>query len=514
MTNPTHRLLAFLLAGYLSSLGSVFAAKEALLIANAEYTHFGKLPNPIPDARKLADSLRQIGFQVALVENADREQMLDALGSFEERLKASRGIAFFHYGGHGVQVNGRNYLIPANADIPDEKRVATRAVELDEVMTALDASGSAANIVVLDACRDNPLPATTRSATRGLSVVQAKPKNSIIIYAAEAGSKAQDGLFTPILANAITAPGRSITDVVMQVRREVNEKSGGDQTPGEYNQLFNPIVLNGDSQLPPPQPILNSNLPSSSIELARVEPINAARNQRQQNLQPSRQNLGAVFVNSLGQRFVPVPGIVAYFCVWHTRVSDYEKFVADTSIAWKQAGFSQAKDHPVVRVSYYDAIAFCNWLTTKETNAGLLPKGYEYRLPKDLEWSAAVGITAQEVEGEPSWRTGGLPNCYAWGNSWPPPPNSGNYDPKMRSDRYANTSPVGTFKSNQNGLFDMNGNAYQWIQESYDQSGQGCTRGGSWADEEEESINLSNRYPISKDTQGKCFGFRCVLAPK
>jgi len=89
--------------------------------------------SPIP-------SLRQIGFQVALVENADREQMLDALGSFEERLKASRGIAFFHYGGHGVQVNGRNYLIPANADIPDEKRVATRAVELDEVMTAPESS--------------------------------------------------------------------------------------------------------------------------------------------------------------------------------------------------------------------------------------------------------------------------------------------------------------------------------------------------------------------------------------
>lgn len=250
---PVHAVYFLLLtSSFLLSLPSSFAAKEALLIANADYTSFGKLPNPIPDARKLADSLRQIGFQVALVENADREQMLEALGSFEERLKASRGIAFFHYGGHGVQVNGRNYLIPANADIPDEKRVATRAVELDEVMTALDASGSTANIVVLDACRDNPLPASTRSATRGLSVVQAKPKNSIIIFAAEAGSKAQDGLFTPILANAITAPGRSITDVVMQVRRQVNEQSGGTQIPGEYNQLFDPIVLNGDSQLPPP----------------------------------------------------------------------------------------------------------------------------------------------------------------------------------------------------------------------------------------------------------------------
>ena len=235
-------------------------AKEALLIANSEYTNFGKLPNPIPDARKLAASLRQIGFQVIIVENADREKMLDAIGDFEKRLKASRGIAFFHYGGHGVQVDGSNYLIPANADIPDEKRVSTRAVDLGEVMSALDASGSVANIVVLDACRDNPLPASTRSATRGLSVVQSKPKNSIIIFAAEAGSKAQDGLFTPVLADAITTPGRTISDIVMQVRREVNVKSGGTQTPGEYNQLFNPIVLNGESKVSPlPQPVVGND---------------------------------------------------------------------------------------------------------------------------------------------------------------------------------------------------------------------------------------------------------------
>lgn len=251
--------------------------KEALLIANGKYSHFQSLANPAPDARKLADSLQRIGFRVALVENADREQMLDAIGSFEERLKASRGIAFFHFGGHGVQVNGRNYLIPANADIPDEKRVATRAVELDEVMTALDASGSSANIVVLDACRDNPLPASTRSATRGLSVVQAKPKNSVIMFAAEAGSKAQDGLFTPILADAITARGRSITDVFMQVRRRVNEQSGGIQTPGEYNQLFDSIVLNDDSVSPPAGNLLPSNpvraTSSSPASVGMSEPV-------------------------------------------------------------------------------------------------------------------------------------------------------------------------------------------------------------------------------------------------
>jgi hypothetical protein len=234
----------------LAVVSPLWAAKEALLIANADYSHFGKLPNPISDARQLGDVLRQIGFNVQVLENASREGMLDALSSFEERLKASRGIAFFHYGGHGVQVDGRNFLIPADADIPDEKRVATRAVDLEEVMGALDASGSSVNVVVLDACRDNPLPATsTRSATRGLSVVARKPKNSIIVYAAEADNKAMDGLFTPVLARAIASSGeKDISDVMKLVRKEVFDLSGGVQTPGEYTQLFEPVFLNGSNQ--------------------------------------------------------------------------------------------------------------------------------------------------------------------------------------------------------------------------------------------------------------------------
>lgn len=266
---------------------TLHAAKEALLIANADYAHFGKLPNPVPDARQLSAALEQIGFSVSLVENASREQMLDALGAFEERLKASRGVAFFHYGGHGVQVNGRNYLIPADAEIPDEKRVATRALELDEIMAALDASGSAASIVVLDACRDNPLPATsTRSATRGLSVVQAKPKNSIIIYAAEAGSKAQDGLFTPVLANALTIPGRPISEVMTEVRRTVYERSGGSQTPGEYNQLFEQLVLTAGSasSLPPAPQTTISPAAYKPPEILAPEPVPAASNSPPQSL--------------------------------------------------------------------------------------------------------------------------------------------------------------------------------------------------------------------------------------
>lgn len=278
--------------------------KEALLIANGDYSQFGSLPNPLLDAKILANSLRNIGFNVNLVENASREKMLDAISSFEQRLKESRGIAFFHYGGHGVQVNGYNYLIPVDADIPDEKRVSTRAVQLDEVMNALDASGASVNIVVLDACRDNPLPATsTRSATRGLSIVQAKPKNSIVIYAAEAGSKAQDGLFTPILANALLIPGRQISEVMSDVRRQVYERSKGMQTPGEYNQLFEQIVLASSndslpdlkqlpSQLPPP-PTNTSLLKQNVSQTIKPPSIDREKTQKTSTRNDSLKNASA-----------------------------------------------------------------------------------------------------------------------------------------------------------------------------------------------------------------------------
>jgi len=172
--------------------------------------------------------------------------MLDELDNLKMRVNGKGGIAFFHYGGHGVQVNGANYLIPVDADIPDEKKVATRTVNIDEVMSSLDLCESDTNIVILDACRNNPLPAGSgRSASRGLSVVGIKPKNSIIVYSAEAGTVAQDGLFTPTLAKFIQEKNISFSDILLKVRNEVNLKSSGQQTPGEYNQLFNNIYLNG-----------------------------------------------------------------------------------------------------------------------------------------------------------------------------------------------------------------------------------------------------------------------------
>ncbi|MFP4385556.1 MAG: caspase domain-containing protein [Spirochaetia bacterium] len=138
-----------------------------------------------------------------------------------------------------------NYLIPADADIPDELRVRTRALDLEEVMISMNNSGSETNIVILDSCRNNPLPGVGRGGVRGLTVIGLKPKNSIIVYSAEAGTVAYDGVFTPSLLEHIETPGLSFSDVIKRTRRMVFNKTNGNQIPGTYEQLFDSIYLAG-----------------------------------------------------------------------------------------------------------------------------------------------------------------------------------------------------------------------------------------------------------------------------
>ena len=168
-----------------------------------------------------------------------------ALYDFEQKLKQRGGLALFHYGRHGVQVNGTNYIIPVDADIPGERRVKSRAVEVYEIIGAMDASGSKTNIIILDACRDNPLPGGLKSGIRGLAVVGNQPPDSIIVYSADADTTAQDGLFTPTLLKYIETPGLEFYDILKKVRSDVRIASGGKQRTGDYNQLESDIYLAG-----------------------------------------------------------------------------------------------------------------------------------------------------------------------------------------------------------------------------------------------------------------------------
>jgi len=186
--------------------------KFAVVIGNSSYTSgLSPLVNPANDANDIASSLEKLGFTVDKVLNGNQEQMENAIMRLKTRLSSSsESYGFFFYAGHGVQSGGANYLIPIGANIPTENMLRNRAVPVQWIMDELNDARNGLNVVVLDACRDNPF-SWSRSGTRGLSIVSTQPPDSIVVYATSAGQTASDGegrngLFTSHLLKNITIP--------------------------------------------------------------------------------------------------------------------------------------------------------------------------------------------------------------------------------------------------------------------------------------------------------------------
>jgi formylglycine-generating enzyme required for sulfatase activity len=255
--------------------------------------------------------------------------------------------------------------------------------------------------------------------------------------------------------------------------------------------------------------------------------------------------LHAPWENELGMKFVPVPGTSVLFSSWETRVRDFAAFVEATghiavgnvysldaadgqwkvhpSNYWQAPGFEQTPNHPVVNVSWSDATEFCRWLTRRDRATGAISAHQEYRLPSDVEWSAAAG-----------------PTTYPWGEQWPP--TSGNYfgteqqNPKRPiidnyDDGATHTAEVGRYAANAYGLHDLGGNAWEWVNDFYrkemnsdelrkelifldlDEGGAKLRvlRGGGWVDA--QPSRLANAFhSFGRPTNRYCVGFRVVLA--
>jgi hypothetical protein len=227
--------------------------------------------------------------------------------------------------------------------------------------------------------------------------------------------------------------------------------------------------------------------------------------------------------NSLGLKFAPV-GDVA-FSVYLTRVKDFEVFAKAVNLkstAWRGPGFRQAPDHPVVNVTWTEAIAFCKWLTDKEHKEGTLPPNQFYRLPYDLEWSKAVGL-GDETGRTPEAREMGIADVYPGGTDWPPRKGAGNYTGeetgsdvaiKGYEDGFAWTAPVGSFPPNKFGLYDMGGNVWQWCMDSWNNESKAkVLRGASWYNGALKLSLLSScRVHASPDSSTDNYGFRLVRA--
>jgi uncharacterized caspase-like protein len=230
-----------LLAAAATATGASAAAESriALVIGNEAYKD-SPLANPVNDARAVSAALRAAGFEVIERHNQGAVEMRRAIREFGEKLRG-KGAGLFYFAGHGVQVNGRNFLIPANADIRYEDEIEDQSVDVSLVLGKMESAKARINLVILDACRNNPFVRGSRSAQQGLAAMEA-PIGSLIAYATSPGQVASDGvgkngLYTQYLVREIGQSGLKVEDVFKRVRAAVRQASNGRQVPWENTSL-------------------------------------------------------------------------------------------------------------------------------------------------------------------------------------------------------------------------------------------------------------------------------------
>jgi len=248
-------ILILLLTTYISAENRV-----ALVIGNANYVYLGKLKNPINDANDIAATLSSLGFEVTKLIDSSLIDLENAVLAFKEKLAQDRNnVGIFYYAGHGVQSSYENFLIPSDAKIQSEQFLKVKSLSLQTVLDLLQSAHNKLNVVILDACRDNPF-GWSRSGVRGLSVVGRQPPGSIIVYSTSSGEVAQDGtgknsVFADALLKTLTLKSVEIKEVFNKAGLIVQNNTHGEQIPAVYNQFFESYYLTNTDEV------------SSSIEI-------------------------------------------------------------------------------------------------------------------------------------------------------------------------------------------------------------------------------------------------------
>ena len=222
--------------------------RVALVIGNAAYAGNAALVNPGNDAKAMSEALRGLGFTVIEVRDGSKAQMAEAIIKVKDTLQGKQGVGMFYYAGHAMQLDWRNYMMPVDAKLTKASEVAEQTVDLSQVIEAFKTAGNRMNIVVLDACRDNPFAAT--ASGKGLAQLDAPP-GTFLAYATAPGNVAEDGdaksangLYTQFLLQELKKPAAKIEDVFKRVRLNVRQQSQGRQIPWESTSLEDDFFFN------------------------------------------------------------------------------------------------------------------------------------------------------------------------------------------------------------------------------------------------------------------------------
>ncbi len=251
------------------------AERLALVIGNSAY-QTAPLKNSLNDAEDMAATLKNLGFKVILKKNADQRTMEDTIRYFGKQLR-NGGIGLFYFAGHGVQVGGRNYLMPIDARIESESDVRYEAVDAGRVLGKMEDAENQLNIVILDACRNNPYARAFRSDQSGLARMDA-PTGSLIAYATGPGEVAADGperngIFTKYLIQHMMTPNLSIEQALKRVRIDVARQTSGRQIPWESSSLMGDFYFNPEKSTISTEKVEKLKIPSESASETQVASI-------------------------------------------------------------------------------------------------------------------------------------------------------------------------------------------------------------------------------------------------
>lgn len=488
-----YRMCVFLFSLSVNAFALSDASTEtriALVIGNGDY-RFSPLENPPSDARIVADALEHSGFEIIRVQNANQKKMKKAVREFSNKLEISdKAVALFYYAGHGVQVDGRNFLIPVDADIKTEADIEFESIDAQWVLDKIKESHEGLSVIVLDACRNNPFPSSTRSATRGLVRMDA-PRGSLLAYSTSPGEEALDGTngnspYSAALASAITQPGLKLEEVFKQVRRDVLAKTKNSQVPWESSSLTDDFYFSKSShraeialahqrteithQKDEMYPVGEyfsdcSNCPEMMVLPPGESLIGSKPNEkgRAKNESPAfhvqlptyaiakteiTREQFKYFVDQSG--YNPLPGC------WHFKTIAWS---FDRNRSWENPGIAQSLDHPVICVNWNDAKSYTEWLSRTTGN--------HYRLPSEAEWEYAA--------------RGGSEQIFFWGSDVNQACQYANvYDlagdgilrskwlqPVTCNDGAVLTRAVGQYKPNGHGLYDVIGNVMEWVDDCW-----------------------------------------------
>lgn len=547
----------------------------ALVIGNDYDGESGHLQNPTHDADDMRKALSKLGFTVMGDNQQSLEEMNALVREFGDRLRPGM-IGLFYFAGHGMQINGQNYLIPEQSAIQREDEVPFRALAVDQVLAKMAKNKTGLNLLMLDACRDNPFARSFRSGATGLAKMEA-PSGTLISYAAKPGTRSKDGngrngLYTSVLLKYLPIPGMPIEQMLNKVgsdvRRLSNEEQltwkeglldsadgadfcfagcgGGGPTPTTppYRPVTPPPAPEPEpapaprpipqrqtvtprpapvtpAVTPPPRPAPPAEACADCPEMVRLPGgsfmmgSTATETGSDQDERPRHSVTVKPF--ALGKyevtraQYAAFVDATGYRGGSSCRTLENGKFEDRTGRGWRNPGYSQSGNHPVVCVSLEDAEAYARWLSGQT--------GRRYRLPTEAEWEYAA--------------RSGTDTARYWGDD---PDRACDYanvaDQTAKkefpqwtvhdcADDAVHTTTVGSYRSNRWGLFDMLGNVWEWTCSAYteggydghenkcinDASSRRVFRGGSWLIKP-GNVRSANRLRYAPTFRDGGLGFR------